>query len=183
LPATAAAQTTSSVREAPVLSNVPDAPGPGTTSLSSARAAVAVVASVLVAFTAVVLLLARGRRPRVGPNRDIARLSMGEPRPERTVVRAEHAAPKPSAIWSSAAGSRPTWNEEVPRTRSDALRVLGMGVTADANLAAIKKIVDGLRQTWHPDLAHDPSEREVREQRMKQINVAWDILAAKPAQT
>ena len=95
----------------------------------------------------------------------------------------EHAAPEPSAIWSTAAGSRPTWNEEVPRTRSDALRVLGMGVTADANLAAIKKIVDGLRQSWHPDLARDPSEREVREQRIKQINVAWDILAAKPART
>jgi hypothetical protein len=183
LPATAAAQTTSSVREAPVLSMVPDAPGPATTSLSSPRAAVAVVASVLVALTTVVLLLARGRPPRVGPNRDIARLSIDEPRRERTVVRAKHAATEPCAIWSTAGGSRPTWNEEVPRTRSDALRVLGMGVTADANLAAIKKIVDGLRQTWHPDLARDPSEREVREQRMKQINVAWDILAVKPART
>ena len=71
----------------------------------------------------------------------------------------------------------------MPRTRSEALRVLGMGVTADANVAAIKKIVDGLRQTWHPDLARDPTEREVREKRMKQINVAWDILAAKPART
>ena len=182
LPATAAAQT-SSVREAPVLSIVPDAPEPGMTSLSSPRAAVAVVASVLVALTSIVLLLARGRRPRVGPNRDIARVSIGEPRREQTVVRAERAAPEPATIWSTAAGSRPTWSEDVPRTRLDALRVLGMGVTADVNLAAIKKIVDGLRQTWHPDLARDPSEREVREQRMKQINVAWDILAAKPAQT
>jgi hypothetical protein len=183
LPATAAAQTTSSVREAPVLSIPPDAAGPGSTSLSSPGAAVAVVASVLVALTTVVVLLARGRRPRVGPNRDIARVSIGEPRRERTVVPREPAAPEPSPIWSTAAGSRPTWNEEVPRTRSDALRVLGMGVTADANLAAIKKIVDGLRQTWHPDLARHPSEREVREQRMKQINVAWDILAAKPARS
>ena len=183
LPATAAAQTTSSLREVPVLSMSPDAAGPETTSLSSPRAAVAVLASVLVALTTVVLLLARGRRPRVGPNRDIARVSIGEPRRERAVVPQEHAAPEPSAIWSTAAGSRPTWNEEVPRTRSDALRVLGMGVTADANLAAIKKIVDGLRQSWHPDLARDPSEREVREQRIKQINVAWDILAAKPART
>jgi hypothetical protein len=183
LPATAAAQTTSSVREAPALSSVPDAPEPGTTGLSSPRAAAAVVASVLVALTTIVLLLARGRRPRVGPNRDIARVSIGEPGRERTVVRAGRAAPEPATIWSTAAGSRPTWSEDVPRTRLDALRVLGMGVTADVNLAAIKKIVDGLRQTWHPDLAHDPSEREVREQRMKQINVAWDILAAKPAQT
>jgi len=86
-------------------------------------------------------------------------------------------------VWSTVAASNPTWNEEVPHSRSDALRVLGMGVTADANLAAIKKIVDGLRQTWHPDLARDNSDRELREQRMKQINVAWDILAAKPART
>ena len=99
------------------------------------------------------------------------------------VAPAPPAAREPSAVWSTAAGASPTWNEEVPRTRSDALQVLGMGVTADANLAAIKKIVDGLRQTWHPDLARDPSERELREKRMKQINVAWDILAAKPAQT
>jgi hypothetical protein len=135
----------------------------------------------LVGLTSVILLLARGRRPRVGPNRDISRLSIGEPKRARAVARAEHATAGPSAIWSTAAGASPTWNEEVPQTRLEALRVLGMGVTGDANLAAIKKIVDGLRQTWHPDLARDPSEREIREKRMKQINVAWDILAAKPA--
>jgi DnaJ-class molecular chaperone len=39
-----------------------------------------------------------------------------------------------------------------------------------------------LRQTWHPDLASDPSEKEIREQRMKQINAAWEILANKRAQ-
>src|SRR5262245_8397542 len=176
---TAVAQTTS-VPKAPVLSIVPDVAEPS--SLLSPRAAVAALASVFVAFTALVLMLARGRRPRVVPNRDIARLSIAEPRRQQTLVPAERG---PSAIWSTAGGSSPspTWSEEVPRTRSEALRVLGMGVTADANVAAIKKIVDGLRQTWHPDLARDPTEREVREKRMKQINVAWDILAAKPART
>ena len=72
--------------------------------------------------------------------------------------------------------------DQIPSTRADALQVLGMGVTADANLAAIKKIVDGLRQTWYPDLASDPSEKGIREQRMKQINAAWEILANKRAQ-
>ena len=57
-----------------------------------------------------------------------------------------------------------------------------MGVTPDASLAAIKKIVDGLRQTWHPDLGRDPSERGLREQRLKQINAAWEILAGKRVQ-
>ncbi|HEU0061584.1 MAG TPA: J domain-containing protein [Hyphomicrobiaceae bacterium] len=182
-PATAATETTSSPSEAPVLSLVPDPPEPAIFSLASPRTAVAVVASVLVAFSAVVLMLASGRRPRVAPNRDIARVSIGEPGRQRKLVPQQHVVRAPSAIWSTAAGARPVWNEDVPRTRADALQVLGMGVTADANLAAIKKIVDGLRQTWHPDLARDAPEREVREKRMKQINVAWDILAAKPAQT
>jgi hypothetical protein len=178
--AAAVPQTTTSVREAPPSSIVPETAGAATSDLSS-RAAVAVIALLLVGLTSVILLLARGRRPRVGPNRDISRLSIGEPKRARAVARAEHATAGPSAIWSTAAGASPTWNEEVPQTRLEALRVLGMGVTGDANLAAIKKIVDGLRQTWHPDLARDPSEREIREKRMKQINVAWDILAAKPA--
>jgi len=179
--AAAVPQTTTSVREAPPSSIVPETAGAATSDLSSPRAAVAVIALLLVGLTSVILLLARGRRPRVGPNRDISRLSIGEPKRARAVARAEHATAGPSAIWSTAAGASPTWNEEVPQTRLEALRVLGMGVTGDANLAAIKKIVDGLRQTWHPDLARDPSEREIREKRMKQINVAWDILAAKPA--
>ncbi len=57
-----------------------------------------------------------------------------------------------------------------------------MGVTPDANEAAIKKIVDGLRQSWHPDRASDPSDRELRELRLKQINAAWDIIASKGTQ-
>ena len=183
VPATALAQTTSSLRETPVLSLGPDAPEPRTSSLASPGAAAAVIASVLLALTAVIAMLIRGRRPRVGPNRDIARLSIGEPTRQPMVAQGAPAARESSAIWSTAAGASPRWNAEVPRTRADALQVLGMGVTADANLAAIKKIDDGLRQTWHPDLARDPSEREVREKRMKQINVAWDILAAKPART
>ena len=77
---------------------------------------------------------------------------------------------------------RPAWGETIPRTRSEAFEVLGLGVTPDATVVAIKKIVDGLRLSWHPDHASDPSNRELRELRLKQINAAWEILAGKPVQ-
>ena len=70
------------------------------------------------------------------------------------------------------------WGTDMPRTHADALAVLGIGVTPGATSSAIKKIVDGLRQSWHPDLAHDEADREIRELRSKQINAAWQILAA-----
>jgi hypothetical protein len=64
----------------------------------------------------------------------------------------------------------------IPRNRAEALTVLGMGVTPDATKAAIKRIVDGLRMSWHPDHAKDEADRQLRELRLKQINAAWDIL-------
>jgi curved DNA-binding protein CbpA len=51
-----------------------------------------------------------------------------------------------------------------------------MGVTPDATQVAIKRIVDGLRLSWHPDHAKDEADRQTRELRLKQINAAWDIL-------
>jgi curved DNA-binding protein CbpA len=69
----------------------------------------------------------------------------------------------------------------MPRTREDALHFLGMGVSSDASLTAIKKIVDGLRLSWHPDYASGAADREVRELRTKQINAAWDIIKGKRA--
>lgn len=68
---------------------------------------------------------------------------------------------------------------DVPRTREEALSILGMGVGADASSTAIKKIVDGLRLSWHPDQATHDDDRAVREQRIRQINAAWDIIAGK----
>ncbi|MBO0206257.1 hypothetical protein, partial [Vibrio alginolyticus] len=41
--------------------------------------------------------------------------------------------------------------DAMPRTREEALQVLGMGVAPDFNEAAVKKIIDGLRLSWHPD--------------------------------
>jgi hypothetical protein len=64
----------------------------------------------------------------------------------------------------------------IPRNRTEALTILGMGVAADATQAAIKRIVDGLRLSWHPDYAKDDADRQLRELRLKQINAAWEIL-------
>ena len=54
-----------------------------------------------------------------------------------------------------------------------------LGASPDAGEAAIKKIVEGLRQSWHPDLATSEADRQLREQRTTQINVAWEILSGK----
>ena len=53
---------------------------------------------------------------------------------------------------------------------------------SDRPAAALKKIVDGLRQSWHPDLARDDADRALRELRSKQINAAWDLLQSQRAE-
>ncbi len=63
----------------------------------------------------------------------------------------------------------------VPKTYDEALVVLG--ANADASIGAIKKIVDGLRQSWHPDHAVSEADRVGRERRLRQINVAWDLVS------
>jgi len=68
----------------------------------------------------------------------------------------------------------PDW---LPATREEALQVLGAG--PDASDAVIKKIVDGLRMSWHPDHAKNPDDHRMRSQRLTQINVAWDILSGR----
>lgn len=62
----------------------------------------------------------------------------------------------------------------VPETPEEAFEVLG--INPEASRTVVKKIVDGLRQSWHPDHARDTPDRERREERMKQINVAWDLI-------
>jgi hypothetical protein len=83
---------------------------------------------------------------------------------------------------SSQGATSPVWADTIPRTRAEALQVLGMGISADGNVQAIKKIVDGLRLSWHPDRARDADDRQVRELRLKQINAAWEIIAGKRAE-
>ena len=73
------------------------------------------------------------------------------------------------------------WGDAIPQTRDEALRVLGMGVAPEVSEVAVKKIVDGLRLSWHPDYATSPEDRELRELRMKQINAAWEVISGKRA--
>ena len=56
-----------------------------------------------------------------------------------------------------------------------------LGLNPDAPDAAVKKIVDALRMSWHPDHARDEADRLYREHRIKQINAAWDLLKAERA--
>ena len=160
------------------------------TVVSSPLTALAAVAStIILAVLAFAFMRRREQAYPGGMPRDFASISLDGTRqsrqlaPERRVLGGSIPQRPASTSQSGIPPSvGPTWSDTVPSTRADALQVLGMGVTPDASLAAIKKIVDGLRQTWHPDLARDPSERGIREQRLKQINVAWEILANKLAQ-
>jgi hypothetical protein len=65
----------------------------------------------------------------------------------------------------------------LPKTRSEAYDLLG--VHSDVSTATLKKLVDALRMCWHPDLARDESDRLAREERIKAINVAWELISGK----
>jgi hypothetical protein len=71
----------------------------------------------------------------------------------------------------------PDIGDDIPRTLNEALHILG--VTPAASEVAIKKVVDGLRLSWHPDYAVNQTDRLLRELRIKQINAAWDIIRGK----
>lgn len=70
---------------------------------------------------------------------------------------------------------------ETPSDRASAFAVLG--VTPDADAGTLKKLVDALRRAWHPDLARDEQDRLRREERIKQINVAWDLIQGRRVET
>ena len=65
----------------------------------------------------------------------------------------------------------------LPETFDEACEFLG--VNPRASHAVVKKVVDALRQNWHPDLAGDESDRIEREERIKRINAAWDLIRAR----
>jgi preprotein translocase subunit Sec63 len=56
-----------------------------------------------------------------------------------------------------------------------------LGASSETAQDILKKMVRTLRQNWHPDLARREEERRVRGLRLKQINVAWDIICGKRA--
>jgi DnaJ-domain-containing protein 1 len=70
------------------------------------------------------------------------------------------------------------WDETwLPRTMIEALDVLG--VEPNASSDKIKSTVTRLRRALHPDHAFDEEDRLLRERRLKQINVAWEIVSKK----
>ncbi|MGI9524478.1 MAG: hypothetical protein ACR2PG_22835 [Hyphomicrobiaceae bacterium] len=68
-------------------------------------------------------------------------------------------------------------SDELPRDKQEAFEVLGANPQASEKI--LKRLVDALRATWHPDLANDEDDRALRNRRIKQINVAWDIITEK----
>ena len=65
----------------------------------------------------------------------------------------------------------------MPQSVQEAYQMLGINDDAAPNVA--KKLVDALRMSWHPDLAHDASDRLLREDRIKQINIAAEMISDK----
>jgi hypothetical protein len=123
----------------------------------------------------------RGRRPRapVPANRDFASVSLNRG-PAATALALDDAAieagPHLGAAQSPGTANGETMGEfPMPKTYEEALAILG--ASPDAEVAAIKKIVDGLRKTWHPDLTRPEADRAYRERRLQQINVAWDVVS------
>jgi hypothetical protein len=62
----------------------------------------------------------------------------------------------------------------LPRTMEEAYFVLGANPGADND--TLQRLVRALRQCWHPDLAQSDDDRRYREARIRQINVANDII-------
>ncbi len=72
------------------------------------------------------------------------------------------------------AGGSEGYAPGMPQSVAEAYRVLGINAAAEP--AVTKKLVDALRMSWHPDYARDNADRIKREDRMKQINAAWDLI-------
>lgn len=123
-------------------------------------------------------------RARVATSRDIASVWLDETRGSAEESSALAAAKVIEARPEQSAPARiatSTWGDTIPQNRDDALRVLGLGGSSEANQTAIKKIVDGLRMSWHPDHAEGENDRNIRELRLKQINAAWEIMSGELA--
>ncbi len=85
----------------------------------------------------------------------------------RAIARIEHQ----RALDVQAVALRP------PVTTEEAYQFLGVNPKAEEGMA--KRLVDALRQNWHPDLARDEADRCEREDRIKRINAAWDLIRSR----
>jgi hypothetical protein len=66
---------------------------------------------------------------------------------------------------------------DMPRDLNEAYATLG--VNAGAPEGTVKKLVDALRVSWHPDLATSAADRQLRDRKIREINVAWELIAGK----
>ena len=97
-----------------------------------------------------------------------------EPKAAAGQALAVRVAPEPPVVSNASVATA-----GVPSTRAEAFALLGLN--ADASEPVIRKLVEALRQSWHPDLGATPDDRSVREERMKAINAAADLLLRKAA--
>jgi hypothetical protein len=67
----------------------------------------------------------------------------------------------------------------LPRDLAEAYAALG--VNAGVSLPTLKKLVEALRVSWHPDLAASEDDRRHHDERIREINVAWDLIVGKRA--
>ena len=149
-------------------------------------ASIALMAAITLVFAAFGVMRRR-EKMQLGATgaRDFASVSLDAEHKGQYLLPVPQASPQvPQARMATTPAPRgPAFGDAIPTTRAEALTVLGMGVTPAATQAALKKIVDGLRQSWHPDYAADEADREMRELRLKQINAAWKILAQQQLET
>jgi hypothetical protein len=120
----------------------------------------------------------RRRAPALPPvERDIADISFGAAAggPMLALERAPSPAPSQAPAMPEPGAAPGAGDLPVPTTYAEALEILG--ASPEASTSAIKKIVDGLRQSWHPDHARSEADRLHREARVCQINVAWDLVS------
>jgi hypothetical protein len=101
---------------------------------------------------------------------------------ERIPFEAGRPRPLDRAFWDSRERTEPhppspSQSEWLPSTLSEAFEVLG--ASPETGLDVLKAIVKSLRRTWHPDFASHEDDRRVRERKLKQVNVAWDIVSGK----
>ena len=145
----------------------------------------ALTLAALLALSATLLV----RRRRLLPM-PVPRAQLHAPAARTSLARTSHAGPghvgphhagpeRPAAAPSEAPATRlRLWDEDwLPATVSEALDVLG--VDPDASRDMIKTTVTRLRRALHPDYALDEEDRALRERRLKQINVAWEIISGK----
>lgn len=87
----------------------------------------------------------------------------------RDLERLRRIADSAAASFSSSRNS-----STLPKTKSEAYAILG--VNSDVSESVLKKIIDALRMSWHPDHARDEADLRLREDRIRQINIACDLI-------